>query len=63
MSDNMPILIDSESESSMEQDGEEKIERKVSNATQNATKSLFDITLENCNCLVINKSKLFNIFL
>lgn len=54
MNNNIPILIDSEPETSMELDGEDKIERRVSNATQNATKSLFDITLENCNCVLNN---------
>lgn len=47
--DNIPILIDTEAETSIEQDVEEKIHTKVSNATvYNATKSLFNITFENC---------------
>lgn len=47
--DNIPILIDTEAETSMEQDAEEKIQTKVNNATvHNGTKSLFNITFENC---------------
>ncbi|XP_023302099.2 uncharacterized protein LOC111684202 [Lucilia cuprina] len=48
MDNNIPILTDTEAETSMEQDFEEKIPARVSNATvHNATKSLFNITFEN----------------
>lgn len=49
---NIPILIDTDTETSMEQDGVEKIHTRVSSATvHNATKSLFNITFENCEFL------------
>ncbi|XP_061399355.1 uncharacterized protein LOC133335065 [Musca vetustissima] len=44
---NIAINIDTEAETSIEQDPEERIATIASNATQNVTKSLFNLTLEN----------------